>query len=98
MTGGIAFVLKGQSFEHNLNNESVVTLNQMTAYWEAVLKGLIEDHAKETGSRWAGMLLSNWDTRKDQFVQVVPKEMLDKLEHPVFDETNSNAQQEAASA
>jgi glutamate synthase (NADPH/NADH) large chain len=98
MTGGIAFVLKGQSFEHNLNSESVVTLNQMTAYWEAVLKGLIEDHAKETGSRWAGMLLSNWDTRKDQFVQVVPKEMLDKLEHPVFDETNSNAQQEAASA
>ncbi len=38
---------------------------------------------KETQSRFAEALLRDWDLEKDKFLQVVPKEMLDKLEHPV---------------
>jgi len=50
---------------------------------ENVVRGLLAEHVKETQSRFAEALLRDWDLEKDKFFQVVPKEMLDKLEHPV---------------
>ena len=47
------------------------------------LEELIERHAAETGSLKAQTLLQHWDREKHNFVQVVPKEMLDKLQYPV---------------
>jgi len=52
-------------------------------HWERELKGLVERHAAETGSRRAGELLRNWDLERGNFVQVCPKEMLGKLSHPL---------------
>jgi hypothetical protein len=48
-------------------------------HWEAEAPGLIAAHAKETGSRKATDILQNWDLELRNFVQVCPKEMLDKL-------------------
>ena len=50
---------------------------------------------KETQSRFAEALLRDWDLEKDKFHQVVPKEMLDKLEHPL---TRAGEQQVTAIA
>jgi glutamate synthase (NADPH/NADH) large chain len=50
------------------------------------IPGLIAAHAKETGSRKATDILQNWDLELRNFVQVCPKEMLDKLVHPISED------------
>ena len=47
------------------------------------LETLLEMHLEETGSRKAAALLQHWDEEKGKFLQVVPKEMLNKLQVPV---------------
>jgi glutamate synthase (NADPH/NADH) large chain len=56
-----------------------------SAHWEAHLKGLIAEHAKETQSKFAARLISDWSLERGRFWQVAPKEMVDKLEHPLSD-------------
>jgi glutamate synthase (NADPH/NADH) large chain len=51
-----------------------------------VLKALIEEHVAETHSRWGATVLSNWEAKKGMFWQVVPKEMVNRLEHSISDE------------
>jgi glutamate synthase (NADPH/NADH) large chain len=48
-----------------------------------LLRGLIDEPFRLTGSRFAERLLADWPREVHRFWQVVPKEMLDKLEHPV---------------
>jgi glutamate synthase (NADPH/NADH) large chain len=87
MTGGMAYLYDpdGES-RAVMNLETLVTCPVSTDHWEAQLKGLIERHVAETGSRKAADILQHWDVEKANFVQVCPKEMLDKLEHPLSDE------------
>ncbi len=84
MTGGMAYLYdpKGVS-EALINMESLVTCPVTVAHWETQLKGLIERHAKETGSRKAADILQHWDSEKHHFLQVCPKEMLVHLKHPL---------------
>jgi glutamate synthase domain-containing protein 3 len=46
----------------------------MGAADEAILRALIEDHAKLTGSNRAGVMLENWAEARGQFVKVFPHE------------------------
>jgi len=41
---------------------------------EAVLKSLIENHARYTGSRRAADILANWGSHRAKFIKVFPKE------------------------
>jgi len=84
MTGGMAFVYdENDSFEHRVNPDSVVWQRLETPHYEAQLRGLIAEHARETQSTWAESLLTDWDLIKGRFWQVVPKEMIGRLEHPI---------------
>jgi glutamate synthase (NADPH/NADH) large chain len=47
------------------------------------LKALITAHYKNTQSRFAERILADFEREIAQFWQVVPREMLDKLEVPV---------------
>ena len=86
MTGGMAFIFdESDDFRSHLNDESVVTGRIESNHWENKLLDLLKEHAEETGSRWAAMLLANWETKRNHFWQVVPKEMIDRLEHPAFE-------------
>ena len=49
------------------------------------LRALIEQHAEETQSRFARRLLNDWMLERGKFWQIAPKEMLDKLAHPLSD-------------
>ncbi|MCJ9428131.1 glutamate synthase large subunit [Kordiimonas marina] len=92
MTGGMAFVLdEDGTFEEHVNDESVVFARLESAHWEAVLKALIEEHVQETHSRWGATVLSNWEAKKGTFWQVVPKEMLSRLDHPLSDQEPARA-------
>ncbi|CUI01394.1 glutamate synthase large subunit [Leisingera aquaemixtae] len=87
MTGGMAYLYDPEGKAATLmNKESLVTCPVTVAHWEAELKSLIERHQQETGSRKAAEILQHWDIEKGNFLQVCPKEMLDKLAHPVMQE------------
>jgi len=87
MTGGMAYVYdpKGVA-EDFMNEETILTCAVAHPHWEAQLKGLIERHAAETGSRIAARILADWATERGHFLQICPKEMLPHLAYPLSDE------------
>ena len=54
-----------------------------TDYWKKFLKELISEHFSETGSNLSKKIIQNYDEELINFVQVCPKEMLDKLINPI---------------
>ena len=84
MTGGMAFIYdKGKDFEKKVNPESVVWQSLETDHWKKFLKDLIIEHFNETGSDLSQKIIKNFDEELNNFVQVCPKEMLDKLGNPI---------------
>ncbi|SPJ24694.1 glutamate synthase large subunit [Palleronia abyssalis] len=84
MTGGMAFLYDPNDRANTLMNpETLVTCAVTTDYWADLLKGLIERHHAETGSRRAADILQHWEMELPNFVQICPIEMLGKLDHPV---------------
>lgn len=84
MTGGMAFIYdSNKDFEHRVNTDSVIYQRIEVGHYEALLRNLVTEHHKETASAWAEQILVNWDREVRNFWQVVPKEMLNKLEVPV---------------
>jgi glutamate synthase (NADPH/NADH) large chain len=84
MTGGMTFVYDADRlFEHHVNPDSVVWQRIATLHWQGVLCALVEEHARETGSVHAKALLASWEAEVGNFWQVVPKEMLSRLSHPL---------------
>ncbi|MDC0737800.1 glutamate synthase large subunit [Cognatishimia sp. SS12] len=84
MTGGMAYLYDPDGTSAPvMNMETLVTVPVTVDHWEAQLKGLVERHLAETGSRKAADILQHWDLEKANFVQVCPKEMLPHLPHPL---------------
>ena len=69
-------------FEKRVNSESVVWQSVESKFWINILQKLIEEHSKETNSGLSNKIIKNFDKEISNFIQVCPKEMLDKLEHP----------------
>uniref|UniRef100_O08339 Glutamate synthase [NADPH] large chain n=1 Tax=Cereibacter sphaeroides TaxID=1063 RepID=O08339_CERSP len=87
MTGGMAYLYDPSGVaEDFMNLETLVTCAIGHPHWEAQLKGLIERHVRETGSRHAARILNDWETERANFLQVCPKEMLVHLPFPLSDE------------
>ncbi|MCB8874187.1 glutamate synthase large subunit [Acidisoma silvae] len=86
-TGGVAFLYDPENtLESRINPESLTWQRVSSAYWESQLRGLIERHVEETSSRYAAMLLHNWDQTLASFWQVVPKDYVKYLPHGLTDE------------
>ncbi|GAB5447153.1 glutamate synthase large subunit [Gymnodinialimonas sp.] len=84
MTGGMAYLYDPEGMaQAQMNMETLVTCPVTVDHWEAQLRGLIERHGEETGSMRARDILQHWDVEKAHFVQVCPKEMLDKIPAPL---------------
>ena len=75
---------KGGVLPLRINLEDVIYQQQMTSYWENILKTMIEDHFHKTQSFHAKELLNVWEKEKFCFWQVIPKEMINKFERPVL--------------
>ena len=84
MTGGMAFIydLAG-TFGDVVNDGSILYQRIETQHWDEVCRSLIEEHVTETDSGFARTMLDNWDRERGHFWQVVPKEIVDKLEYPI---------------
>jgi len=84
MTGGMAFIYdKEKEFEKKVNPESVLWQNVQTEYWINLLKELVLEHSIETGSLLSKNIIINFEQEIKNFVQVCPREMIDKLKNPI---------------
>jgi glutamate synthase (NADPH) large chain len=84
MTGGMGYLYDPDDLASDMmNRETVVTVAVNEGHYMDELKGLIEMHLAETGSRRAAAILQHWDDEKGKFIQVAPKEMLNKLTVPI---------------
>ncbi|WP_425079494.1 glutamate synthase large subunit [Ruegeria denitrificans] len=90
MTGGMAYLYDPEGkAEALMNKETLVTCPVTVDHWVDQLKALIMRHAEETYSRKAADILQHWDVEKGNFLQVCPKEMLNKLSHPLSEEATA---------
>ena len=58
-------------------------MGDVISAWKKILKNLILEHYNETGSNLSKKIIENYEDELINFIQVCPKEMLDKLENPV---------------
>jgi len=92
MTGGMAFAFdKEGTLPLRINLDDVFYQQQMTPYWEDILKNKITAYYAETNSQHAKDILDNWERDKFLFWQIIPKEMVNKFEQPVLVETTKTA-------
>ena len=86
MTGGMAYIYdEDGQFEKAANPDSIVWQRLSAQHYEDDLKALIAHHARETRSEFAQKLLDEWELERGKFWQIIPKEMLTRLKHPLKD-------------
>ena len=84
MTGGMAFIYDPENqFDKKANPESIVWQTPETKYWINHLKSLVQEHSIETNSLISKKIIENFENEINNFLQVCPKEMLDKLQNPI---------------
>ncbi|MEO1537543.1 MAG: glutamate synthase large subunit [Pseudomonadota bacterium] len=84
MTGGMAYLYDPDgTAETMMNMETLVVVPVNEGHYMQELETLLERHLEETGSKRAAAILQHWDEEQSNFLQVVPKEMLNKLAVPV---------------
>jgi len=84
MTGGMAFIYDvSKDFDKKVNPESVLWQNVETEHWKSFLRKLVLEHAEETGSQLSKKIIENFEEELKNFIQVCPKEMIDKLKNPI---------------
>ena len=84
MTGGMAFVYdKAGTFQLRVNPESLQIIRIAHPHWYSFLRGLVEEHAKETESVLAAEILNHWNRAVQHFWQIVPTEIIPVLDVPI---------------
>ena len=84
MTGGMAYLYDPDGLVLDMMNlETLVTGPVEVDHWAEELENLIKSHAEETGSLKAIDILQHWEIELPNFLQICPKEMLNKLAHPL---------------
>ena len=75
MSGGIAYVLDVNHDLYKKVNKQLVAMTEVTDSHDIeVLKGLIEKHEKETGSRLAAKILADFDAYIPNFKKIIPND------------------------
>ena len=75
MSGGTAYVLDADHDMYTRLNKELVTVSEVTDEHDiAILKGLMEEHVKETGSPKASEILKDFGNEIKNFKKIVPKD------------------------
>jgi glutamate synthase (NADPH/NADH) large chain len=84
MTGGMAFIHDPQGrFPVEVNPDTVIWRPVSTSYWRDELRNMIEEHQARAGSARAASILASWSEEIDNFVHVIPKEIVNRLPSPL---------------
>ena len=86
---------KGSGAGDDLESHGKVDVRHLGMEDEILLKGLVEQHAKRTGSVRAGKILEDWATYRARFVKVMPHEYRRALTEMAAQKAG-NQQREAA--
>lgn len=87
MTGGMAYIYDPTGTNRPLlNMETLIACGVVHPYWERQLKTLINQHFAETHSILGQEILADWQKKREDFIQICPKEMLAHLPHPLSTE------------
>jgi glutamate synthase domain-containing protein 3 len=75
MSGGIAYVWDQDGRAAARVNPGMVDVETIAAPEDiAELRGLVEEHARATGSDRAGRILATWDVQLGKFIKVMPRD------------------------
>ena len=74
MSGGLAYIYDEDGQFHQRCNMAMVALETLPDRDDALVKKLIEDHHRWTGSRRARDILDHWGSARAKFVKVFPNE------------------------
>jgi len=66
-----------------MDPDSVVWQRFDAEHYEEECKDLIRKHAAQTGSEFSKKLLAEWELERGKFWQIIPKEMLSRLDVPL---------------
>ncbi len=92
MTGGMAFIYDpDNTLIEQINDDTVLWQRIQSPHWESVVRNLVHEHVRETDSIHAANIENHWDLEVSRFWQVCPKEMVDRLEHPLSGEELAKA-------
>jgi glutamate synthase domain-containing protein 3 len=87
MSGGIAYVLDDDGTFAERCNRELVGLEPLAVDEASIVRELMQEHERRTGSRLAGRLLDDWQRAQLRFVKVIPHDYRAALErhrdHPV---------------
>ena len=74
MSGGIAYVYKGESFEKRNFNTEMIEFENPTTQDKDLIRSLIENHFSFTSSKVAEYFINNWNKESNNFVKIMPTE------------------------
>jgi glutamate synthase (NADPH/NADH) large chain len=77
MSGGVAWVLDGDSTLSRALNDETVETSAVSGASADTLRGLVETHARATGSPLAEALLRDWPAALARFIEVAPRRPLE---------------------
>ncbi len=81
MSGGIAFVYDKDGDFHIRFNDGLADLEPVAGEADvAILKEMIEEHHRHTGSRPAGKILGDWESHLPKFKKIMPRDYRRVLE------------------
>ncbi len=96
MSGGIAFVLdESHNLYKKVNKELVSMEDITTVHDKELLFRLINNHFKETGSKVAERILSNFDESLSNFKKIIPNDYKKMLEEIAKSEQKGSSHEEA---
>jgi glutamate synthase (ferredoxin) len=73
MTGGVAFLLDEENtLQQRLNPDTVALHPLTTSEQEGLLRPLLEEHHRRTGSEKAAAILADWPSWQERFKVLVP--------------------------
>ena len=99
MTGGQAFVYDvNENFERRYNGELISVIRLRGDAYEQYLKGLIREHLEKTGSQMARLLLDDWETQRQFFWHVMPKDNVVQIESATEGSAENEDEEEAVKA
>ncbi|MDP2984626.1 MAG: glutamate synthase large subunit, partial [Candidatus Latescibacter sp.] len=91
MSGGIAFVYnESETFDTRCNLDMVDIESVLSPEDELLLRNLIENHHRHTGSARAGKILESWDSSLPLFAKVMPVDYRESLRRIRFEENQEN--------
>ena len=80
MSGGIAYVLDDDGTFAERCNRELVGLEPLAFDEASIVRELVQEHERRTGSRLAGRLLDDWQRAQLRFVKVMPHDYRAALE------------------